>query len=197
MKKVIQNLLIPALCTLPVMAQAQNGKAQISDTSKLSINGKSNVTDFKCLSEHELQQDSLDFNYQYNGSVIDIQGVTLSLLVDQFDCGKRGINRDFKSTLKYKEHPFIEIRLHELVLEDSADMIPKYANVTITIANVERPYLVPLNAFSSFENKVIVGGNKYLKMTDFGLTPPSPLFGLIQVRDELNIVFEMVINLDL
>lgn len=196
MKNVLQKILIPAFCTLPVLAHAQNGKVRISDESKLSINGTSNVTDFRCKSEHELQQDSLNFNYHYDGEIITVDGVSLSLEVDKFDCGKRGINRDFKSTLKYKEFPFIRITLNELVLQDSADVVPQSARVTIQIADSARNYIVPLNAFSSSEERVIVGGNKFLKMTDFGLTPPSPLFGLIQVDDELNIVFEMVIRLD-
>lgn len=195
MKKVIPKLLIPALCVLPLFSYAQNGKVQLSDESKLSINGKSNVNDFRCQSEHELQQDSLDFNYHFVGDTINVDGVALSLQVDQFDCGKKAINRDFRSTLKYKEFPFIEIVLNELVLEDDSDIVPTEAKVTIKIAGVERKYTIPLTAFSSMENRILVGGNKTLYMTDFGLTPPSPLFGLVQVSDELNIVFDLVIRL--
>ncbi len=195
MKKIIPKILIPALCTLPLFSHAQNGKVQLSNESKLSINGKSNVNDFQCESEHKLQQDSLDFNYHFTGDTLTVDGVSLSLQVDQFDCGKSAINRDFRSTLKYKEYPFIQIVLNELVLEDTADIVPIEAKVTITIAGVDRRYTVPLTAFSSMEDRVIVGGNKILYMTDFGLTPPSPLFGLVQVSDELNIVFDLVIRL--
>jgi hypothetical protein len=31
-------------------------------------------------------------------------------------------------------------------------------------------------------------------MTDFGLTPPSPMLGLIKVEDELDIEFDLVIR---
>lgn len=196
MKKILQKILIPAFCILPVWANAQNGKVQISDESKLSIKGTSNVTDFRCQSEHQLQQDSLRFNYHYQGDIISLDGVSLSLEVNKFDCGKRGINRDFKSTLKYKEYPFIKITLKELVLEDSTDLVPQTAHVTIQIADSTIDYMVPLDAYSSSQERIIVGGSKMLKMTDFGLTPPAPLFGLIQVSDELEIVFEMVIKLD-
>ncbi|HBX64635.1 MAG: hypothetical protein CL670_17270 [Balneola sp.] len=195
-KKILQKILIPAICTLPAYALAQTGQVQFTNQSKLSINGKSNVNDFRCLSEHELQRDSLNFTYQYIGETIDVSGVSLFLEVNKFDCGKKAINRDFRSTLKYEEHPFIQITLNELVLKDSLDLIPQTAKVTITIAGVERKYNVPLNAFSSMEDRVIVGGNKILYMTDFGLTPPSPLFGLVQVSDELNIVFDLAIRLD-
>ncbi|MCH2449020.1 MAG: hypothetical protein MK198_02620 [Gracilimonas sp.] len=195
MKKILPTLLIPALCTLPVLTQAQSGKARLSDESKLSIKGKSNVNEFSCQSEHELQQDSLDFTYSIQEDTVTVHGVSLSLEIDQFDCGKRAINRDFRSTLKYQEHPFIEIILNELVLADSSEIVPQQALVTIKIAGVEQQYSVPLHSFSRSEEQFIAGGNKILYMTDFGLTPPSPMFGLIKVDDELDIQFDLVIRL--
>ncbi|MFD2533313.1 hypothetical protein [Gracilimonas halophila] len=194
MKKILPTLLIPALCTFPVLTQAQDGKVRLSDESKLSIKGKSNVNEFRCQAEHDLQQDSLNYFYQVSGDTVTVNGVLLALEIDQFDCGKRAINRDFRSTLKYKEYPFIEIILNELVLADPSDIIPEEALVTIRIAGVEQKYTVPLHSFSSSEEHFTVGGNKVLYMTDFGLTPPSPMFGLIKVDDELDIQFDLVIR---
>lgn len=194
MKTILPILLIPAFCTLPVFSMAQDGNVRLSDESKLSIKGKSNVNEFRCQSEHELQQDSLDFTYSVQEDTVTVNGVSLSLEIDQFDCGKRAINRDFRSTLKYQEYPFIEIILNELVLEDPSDIIPEKALITIRIAGVEQNYEVPLHSFSSSEDHFVVGGNKILYMTDFGLVPPSPLMGLIKVDDELDIEFDLVIR---
>lgn len=195
MKMFSKQILILAFGIIPLLSVAQNGKVQLSNESKLSINGTSNVSDFRCQSEHELQQDSLQFDYHFEDETINVDGVSLSLEIDQFDCGKRGINRDFRSTLKYKEYPFINITLNELVLEDESDIVPTDARVTINIAGNERDYIVPLTAFSSSENRIIVGGTKTLRMSDFGLSPPSPLFGLVQVSDELDITFDLVIRI--
>jgi len=194
MKKLLPALLFPALCALPLLSEAQNGKVRLSDESKLSIKGKSNVNEFSCQAEHDFQQDSLNYNYQVSGDTVTVNGVLLALEIDQFDCGKRAINRDFRSTLKYQEHPFIEITLNELVLSDPSDIIPQQALVTIKIAGVERQYTVPLHSFSRSEEYFVVGGNKVLYMTDFGLTPPSPMFGMIKVDDELDIQFDLVIQ---
>lgn len=191
--KTLSTLLFLTFGLLPALSLAQNGQVQLRDSSKLSIKGKSNVNEFTCESEHELQKDSLDYSYSVSGDTVHVSGVNLSLEIDQFDCGKRAINRDFKSTLKYKEYPFIEIILNELVVSDSTSLIPKEAKVTIRIAGTERDYTVPLNSFSSSEESFTVGGNKILRMTDFGLEPPSPMFGLIKVKDELDIQFDLVI----
>ncbi|MEX2476867.1 MAG: YceI family protein [Gracilimonas sp.] len=194
MKKFLPKILIPVLCTLPLSLPAQDGKVQLSDQSKLSIKGKSNVNEFRCQAEHDLHRDSLSYYYQVEEDTVTVNGVSLSLEISQFDCGKRAINRDFRSTLKYKEYPFIEIILNELRLKDESDIIPSDALVTIRIAGQERHYTVPLNTFSSSEDQYIVGGNKVLYMTDFGLTPPTPMFGLIKVDDELDIEFELIIQ---
>ncbi|WP_157939491.1 YceI family protein [Gracilimonas amylolytica] len=193
MMKTLSTLLVVTFALLPALTLAQDGQVQLRDSSKLSIKGKSNVNEFSCESEHELQKDSLDYSYSVNGDTVQVSGVNLNLEIDQFDCGKRAINRDFKSTLKYKEFPFIEIILNELVVSDSTSLIPREAKVTIRIAGTERYYTVPLNSFSSSEESFTVGGNKILRMTDFGLEPPSPMFGLIKVEDELDIQFDLVI----
>ncbi|MDR9418582.1 hypothetical protein [Gracilimonas sp.] len=194
MIKFLPILFIQALCALPFHAYAQDGKATITDESKLSIKGKSNVNEFQCQSEHELHQDSLNYFYRVSGDTVLVDGVQLNLQIDQFDCGKRAINKDFRSTLKYEEYPFIEIILNELVVSDSTSLIPKEAKITIRIAGEERHYTVTLNTFSSREESFTVGGNKILRMTDFGLEPPSPMFGLIKVQDELDIQFDLVIR---
>ncbi len=196
MRKVLQTILIAVLCMLPLLSFAQNGKAHLSNESKLSINGKSNVNDFKCESEHELQQESLEFDYHFEGDTINVDGVSLSLEISRFDCGKKAINRDFRSTLNYKQYPFIQITLNKLMLATEENPVPKAANVTITIAGVERNYRVPLNSFTNTGKGISVDGNKTLYMSDFGLTPPSPLFGLVQVSDELDIVFELVVRFE-
>jgi hypothetical protein len=195
MKEVLQKILIPVVCALPIGASAQSGEVRFSNESKLSINGKSNVNDFRCLSNHDLRQDSLNFTYEYTGNNIQVSNIKLNLEVDQFDCGKKGINRDFRNSLKYQEYPFIQITLNEVILEDSEDLSPTSANLTIEIAGVEQTYSVPLSEFSRDENQVLVEGSKVLHMTDFNIEPPFALFGLVQVSNELNIVFDLVIKL--
>ncbi len=194
MKHILKHLLITAFCFLPIFAYAQDGKVRLTRDSKLSIKGKSNVNDFRCKSEHALHQDSLDYYYRVTGDTVQVDGVSLSLEVSQFDCGKKGINRDFRSTLKYEEHPFIKIILNELIIKEETGIIPREAKVTIIIAGIKRDYIVPLTYFSSSEERFIAGGHKTLAMSDFGLTPPSPLFGLIQVSNELDIEFDLVIT---
>ncbi|MTI87939.1 MAG: hypothetical protein FH748_08225 [Balneolaceae bacterium] len=190
------NFILPAIVFLPFGVSAQKPATQqalLSNESKLIINGKSNVNDFSCVSQHNLQEDSLKFNYLYTGESISLEGLTLTLETDLFDCGKRGINRDFRNTLKHSEYPNIEITLSELISSDQLDSLT--AKVVITIAGIKNHYSVELQSVSQEKNKILAKGKKKLSMEDFKLDPPSPLFGLIKVKKKLVIDFNLIIHL--
>lgn len=191
-----KKLLLPSLLMFPAIGAAQfleNQTVMLSNESRLSINGTSNVTDFSCISQHHLEGDSLDFDYRFDGKKAVIEGSSLFLNVEGFDCRKKGINRDFRKTLKYKEYPHIKITLNELSFSDGSET-PQSALVTIEIAGVQREYEVPLNEVVFHSNKITAHGNKRVSMRDFNLSPPSVLLGMIKVRAELDIDFELVIN---
>lgn len=171
-------------------------KISLSDESNLSINGTSNVNDFSCGLEQEFSSDTLSFSYQFEHNRVLIDGNTLYLNADEFDCGKRGINRDFRKTLKVNEYPHIKITLKELFVEDAV-ALPDEALVSIEIAGTARDYIVPLAEIENFENSIRVSGEKALNISDFELEPPSALFGLVKVRDELKIEFNLLISQNL
>lgn len=202
MKKLLTSALI-----LPVLAGGITGvNAQVngngpeftsvilSNESKLTINGQSNVTDFTCVSKHDLEDDSLSFRYQYQGTDVELTGKPLVLKVDNFDCGKRGINRDFRKTLKHKDYPQIKIELIELNGRKSPEALPTTAEVNIELAGVSRNYTIELSEVMLFDERTRVKGQKSLKMSDFDLDPPSPLFGLIKIHDEMLIDFNLIIR---
>lgn len=187
-------LLLPVLA--PRLGAAQDperGRALILQDSKLSIHGTSNVTDFICLYNYEIEQDTLTYAIQrvVEDSLVIITGDKLKLKTEGFDCGKKGINRDFRKTLKSEQYPLIEIELLKLFLNNHA---PFKAEVLIRLAGNTQPYLVLFRDTDEVNRVHLVSGVQDLKMTDFGLDPPSALFGLVKVRDELKIHFTLKVK---
>lgn len=192
----IKLLILPGVLLLPSQLYSQDRNTEevsLSDESNLSINGTSNVTDFSCGLEQHLSQEKLSFSYQFEQNRVLVDGNTLYINAEQFDCGKRGINRDFKKALKVKEYPYIKITLKELIVTD-AQSFPTEALVNIEIAGVVREYMISLVEIESFSNSVRVRGEKSLNITDFNLSPPTALFGMVKVRDELSIDFNLIIS---
>ena len=181
--------LVPIMRPDQVLAQQHTSvQTIVLNQSKLRIYGTSNVTDFECLYDNDFEQDTLSHQLNIMGSGVLVQGDSLPLVVDSFDCGKRAINKDFKNTLKYKEFPDIDIELLEVF---STNTIPDRASVAITLAGVTRQYEVELKEEPSANGVIIISGTQRLFMTDFNLNPPRALFGLIKVSDELMISFEL------
>lgn len=192
--KIGAALCIPVLITsasvLDVQAQQREQvNTVILDDSKLTINGTSNVNDFECVYEEKFEQDTLQHTIDIDEAIAEVDGEQLILVVDSFDCGKRGINKDFRNTLKSDVYPTIELDLKKVIQQDP-ELIT--AEVDITLAGVTQTYQVNFEDIVFYEEGFIeVQGTQPVKMTDFGIKPPRALFGLIKVNDELDINFTL------
>lgn len=158
------------------------------DSNKLTINGTSNVNDFKCVYEEDVEEGANRSNADDSTREAHKPEAELVLIVDSFDCGKRGINRDFRNTLKSDIYPTINVELIEVIRKDD---IPTVAIVNISMVGVTREYGVELGEAYVDNDETLVPGSQNIKMSDFGLDPPSALLGLIKVRDELTIQFSL------
>lgn len=182
-------IMVPAVLS----AQQTENNVLVLNQSKLTINGTSNVTDFQCQSTQEFESDTLNLAIRQLETQVEITKSTLILEVSEFDCGRKGINRDFRQTLKYREHPSIHISLNGLITSPDSDY-PDAAIVDITIAGITRAYRVNLYNVVYFDKTIYAAGHQILNISDFGLEPPSPMLGLIKVHDELKISFDLVIR---
>ncbi len=162
----------------------------ILEGSKLRINGTSNVTDFECIYSDRISSDTLYQRVSYGDSLF-ISGDSITLKSANFDCGKKAINRDMQKTLKAEEFPFLEIALKSIEI---ADELPFETQLAITLAGVNRNVSVEISEFSSSGNSISFIGNGQILLTNFGLTPPTALFGLVKVDDEISISFDLTVE---
>lgn len=163
----------------------------ILEGSKLSINGTSNVNDFECIYDDRFETDTLKHIVQVEEAIVVLDGDQLKLEIDSFDCGKRGINRDFRNTLKSKVYPNIQIELVKVVAQNE---IPFEAEIMASLAGVTNRYILELVNLSIENEQTQFEGTLTLKMSDFNLSPPTALFGLIKVRDEIDVNFLLKIR---
>lgn len=162
----------------------------ILNESNLRINGTSNVNDFECVFNGDFEESSLTHKVYLGKDNLSVSGDSLALQIDSFDCGKRAINRDFRNTLKSSEFPNIVIHLSSIKRNSTTDS----ALVSINLAGVSKEYALPLSNVKTENGNVVYNGFQSLKMTDFNIDPPTALLGLVKVRDELMIHFELVMK---
>jgi hypothetical protein len=160
--------------------------------STLIIKGKSNVHQFKCdYNTYELP-DSLKVNFEKNNNTIIFENTELILEKTEFDCGGRGINKDFHKLLQTKDFPHIKMKLKEVTLSGKNTVT---AELSFTICEITKNYTVPISILNQ-HSKMIFKGSTTLSLQDFKLTTPKKIMGLIQIKDAIVIYIslESIVN---
>jgi polyisoprenoid-binding protein YceI len=105
-----------------------------------------------------------------------------------------------QQAMKQKEFPTIEYRMKEMVLKEPHTSGTPFVFDTkgeLTVAGVARTNLMQVAIDRVDKDKLKVTGSTNVKMTDFGIQPPSPKMaaGLIKTGDDVKITFEWLLAL--
>lgn len=162
---------------------------KILPSSELTIIGDTNISKFQCGFDTSFLNENQTIKYLKGENQILFSGAVLVLNTRGFDCGNKGINNDFHDLIKSKKHPEILLELEKAKL---ASPTKGLANVKITIAGLQKQYEVPVKITNG--ETATFKGILELNINDFGLEPPKKLFGMIVVKDEIEISFDLKVR---
>ena len=165
-----------------------NTSVVILPKSELFIKGKTNVNNFTCNFNLNEINDPIPLYYKVVDDKIIFEKAKLVLGNDCFDCGSKGINKDFKKLLKTETYPEIKLHLKEI---NKVDQNQKTVNakVKIFIAGKTKSYTLPITIKDNKD--ICVCGKLKINITDFDLEAPKKALGLIVVSDEIEINFNL------
>lgn len=114
--------------------------------------------------------------------------------------GKKSMDAVMHDALKQQQHPRIEYKMLELTPTAGAaagGSSSKFdARGALTVAGVTRTNTMPVTIERIDASKLKVSGSTALKMTEFGIKPPSPdipgLGSLIKTGDDIKLTFEWI-----
>ena len=168
------GLALAAICLLASSAGAETGRW-------VPVAGKSSVG-----FDAKFSLDPEDLRQPVSGSLaIEVAGIAP---------GIAGRDRDLRKVLDAEQFPKMEFTVEGI--EPSFPSITDKADVLLTvrgrlrIRDVERP-LTLLSRARLMEGTVWVRGDAALKMTDFGITPPTRMF--LKVADRVTVRFDLVL----
>ena len=99
-----------------------------------------------------------------------------------------------QDALKAKDFPKIECRVTELTAKEHAAGKPFDfdASGELAIAGKTNKVTFPITIDVPEKDKLKISGTAPVKMTEYGVTPPAPSFGLglMKCGDEVKIIFE-------
>ena len=107
---------------------------------------------------------------------------------------KDGIDQNMHKALKAQEHPDITFRLRTLEngTGETPGAIPLRASGRLTIAGVAREIALDVKAVRGGRSVVLNGGVELL-MTDFGVTPPKAMLGVVTADPGVYVRFYLVL----
>ena len=105
---------------------------------------------------------------------------------------KEGLDKNMHKALKVTEHRDITFRM--LRLEPAAAANSLTAVGTLKIAGVEKDVAVPLKVGVNASTITAIG-ELTLLMTDYGITPPKAMLGMLKTDPKITVTFEIVLGL--
>ena len=132
------------------------------------------------------------------GGGTDLNSIRITMIVRSIrsDMGKTMDNNTYKA-LKAEADPEITFRLGAPVTVTAAGgrRQPIALAGQLTLAGVTRPTTLWINELSIGPDSMRFVGEQSIKMTDFGVKPPSALFGTLRVGPVLTINFITVFTI--
>jgi hypothetical protein len=176
----------------PVIAGSGAGNSPVNASgcyNYVYISGKSNVNEFSFY-YNPSPMEGQDFDKARAGS----NDFIISIPIREFEPSNPLMFQDFLSLMKESDHPHILISFMKnqfaFPKDGSYNTCP---DVLITIAGITRRYKIDCS-IAVCSSRYFISGIQTIKLTDFQLTPPSKLHGLVKVSDDILVNFGFILT---
>jgi len=102
---------------------------------------------------------------------------------------------DFQKLLNAQDYPMVKVgierkKLNGLVSDDGNSKLSFYLTIAGITKLIDGNYLINLCG----ENEIMLQGSTQVKLTDFSISPPKKMLGVLQVKDLIFIKFDIIIS---
>ena len=192
-------LTVSALIAVAATASAQGANAirlRLDPTSEISVEGTSSMHDWHCKTNKINAYVDVDPGYTKDLTKVarPIAAVKVNIVVKSLSCGNTQMDRNMYGTLKADENQLIKYTLSGYdILNGSASPTSFAAttNGTLSIAGETKPIEMKISAERMADGQAVAQGEQKLLLTDFGIKPPSFMFGALKVGNEVKVKFTL------
>lgn len=190
------------LLTLLVLGgAAAQVRVEVLPESRLVISGTSSINRFSCVGSEINGYGVLEPLSAKLATPVELAGaadpeVSFAMKVRSFDCGNDKMNEDFYAALKSDRHPLIHFDMRGASILSSPSEASEWLRFRvrgeIKLAGVSKVIDVDMRGRQLPDDRVYATGSRPLRMSDFGIEPPTALWGLIKANDRIEVKFELI-----
>jgi hypothetical protein len=171
-------------------------KWAVQKASTLTIQGSTNISTFGCDIAGYYRPDTISYLQSNNtGDLVTLAG-SLEIDITKFDCHNRMLTSDLRKTLKATDYPMLVIRFLSFerapLVGNKRDFLKGW--VELEIAGVARRFELCYSLCKTGCAQIQLNGKRSFSFADFNLVPPRKMGGLIKVRDEFNVDFNLLLT---
>jgi hypothetical protein len=177
----------------PISVGAQAAGPLTLTSARVSLSGTSNIHDFTA-STTDARVTKLALAAGIGGpgllgEVLNagaIEGFEIAINAASLSSPKEGLDKNMHKALKVTEFKDITFRLLRIETTPALRAVG-----VLKVAGVEREIAFDLKATSAATTLTITGEVRFL-MTDFGITPPKAMLGMLKTDPKITVTFETV-----
>jgi hypothetical protein len=182
---------------VPSGATAQDASAPlVLSSAKVSLAGTSNIHEFTA-STTDVRVTRLALANGIAGpgllaAIVNpgaVEAFEIAVRTAKLSSPKEGIDKNMHKALKATEFPDITFKLLRLEAKPAAAL---KAIGMLKIAGVEREVAFDLKTTAS-TSALLITGTVPLLMTDYGITPPKAMLGMLKTDPKITVTFEVVL----
>lgn len=184
--------------TLPaVIAFARTATLDVQPESRLWVAGTSTVRSFQCQAgafDANVASASAEAVAAVLAGEKAVSNVEVTVPVDRLDCRNATMNEHMWKALKAKEHPTVVFRADAYDLTRANDSVTVTLSGSLTLGGVQKPITIKAQAKSGPGGTLVVSGTREIRMTEFGLKPPTLMLGTMKVGERVTVGFDVVLK---
>jgi polyisoprenoid-binding protein YceI len=173
-----------------------NEQLVLQPQSRLWIEGTSTIRGFSCKAGEVRATVEANGPNAIAALLIGDKGigsVHVTVPAERMDCGNGTMNEHMKKALKASANPSIDFHVTGYDVTRQADGITGTITGTLELGGVTKSISVDA-AGKAQDGMLHVTGSYPLKMTDYGLKPPSLMFGRIKVAESVKVNFDLLLK---
>jgi polyisoprenoid-binding protein YceI len=190
---------VAALVMATTAAAQETARVPVAPESKLWIDGTSNLHGWTCKAEKleaAVELDKAAAAQMTVASPAALRRVEVKVPVKSLKCGHGAMDGNLYKALNADATPDISyiMATFEVVPGEVKDTFTLKTVGTLTVAGKKNTIEMDVTANRLTDGTVKATGMVPIKMTDFGIKPPTAIFGRLKTGDDVKVNFELKVG---